>query len=462
MQLPIPADGYVPRIFFSQNDAEKMLILTLNRHQNQLDIYLANPRSTECRVIVREQAECYVPEEMLKSFKLTSDGFVLMSERSGYKHLYLYDLNGTLRRQLTNGNFEVKAFYGYDSKNGTTYYASNQESPLRQSVYKSDSKGKMTRLSTSQTGWNSAIFSSGFRYFMNTWSDLNTPTVTTLCDASGKTLKTLEDNSALRQKLASLHLGERKFFSFTTADGIQLNGFMVLPPDFNQSKQYPVVMHQYSGPGSQQVIDSWSAGNMGGCLYEQYLAQEGFICVCVDGRGTGGRGAAFEKAINRQCGKAEMEDQMVGINWLKSLPYVDAARIGVHGWSYGGFMTISLMTTYPDTFKVGVAGGPVIDWKWYEIMYGERYMDTPQTNPEGFEGTSLINKAKNLKGKLLICQGALDDTVVWEHSLSFIQQCIDLEIPVDCFPYPTAKHNVFGRNRIHLMDKVTRYFEDYL
>jgi dipeptidyl-peptidase-4 len=207
------------------------------------------------------------------------------------------------------------------------------------------------------------------------------------------------------------------------------------------------------------VQDSW-LGQIR--MWEMYMAQKGYLVYVQDNRGTQNRGAAFEKAINRQCGKAEMEDQMVGINWLRSLPYVDASRIGVHGWSYGGFMTISLLTTYPDVFKVGVAGGPVIDWKWYEIMYGERYMDNPQTNPEGFESTSLINKAKNLRGKLLICQGAVDETVVWEHSLSFIQQCIDLDIPVDYFPYPVAQHNVAGRNRLHLMDKITQYFEDYL
>ena len=341
MQLPIPADGYIPRIFFTQNDAEKLLVLTLNRHQDQLDIYLANPRSTECRVIVREQAEHYVPEDALKTFKVTSDGFVLMSERSGYKHLYLYDLNGTLRRQLTSGSFEVKAFYGYDGKTGTTYYASNQESPLRQSVYKSDAKGKVTRLSTSATGWNSAIFSTDFRYFMNTWSDLNTPSVTTLCDASGKSVKTLEDNAALRQKLAGLRLGERRFFTFTTADGIQLNGFMVLPADFNASKKYPVVMHQYSGPGSQQVVDSWGAGNMGGCMYEQYLAQEGFICVCVDGRGTGGRGRDFEQCTYLKLGQLESHDQVEAAVWLGQQSYWKATTKWRQPYGLGNSPTLT-------------------------------------------------------------------------------------------------------------------------
>ena len=300
--------------------------------------------STECRVIVREQAECYVTEGALKNFEVTPGGFVLMSERSGYKHLYLYDLNGTLRKQLTNGNYEVTSFYGYDTKTGTTYFASNQESPLRKSIYKSDAKGRLTRLSSSATGTNSAIFSKNFRYYMNTWSDINTPTITTLCDASGKTLKTLEDNAALRQKLAGLKLGERKFFSFTTSEGIQLNGFMVLPADFNPSVKYPVVMHQYSGPGSQQVVDSWSAGNMGGCLYEQYLAQEGFICVCVDGRGTGGRGRDFEQCTYLKLGQLESRDQVEAAIWLGNQTYVDKSRIAIWGWSFGGFNTLMSMS----------------------------------------------------------------------------------------------------------------------
>ena len=458
MQLPIPADGYVPRIFFSQNDAEKMLILTLNRHQNQLDIYLANPRSTECRVIVREQAECYVPEEMLKSFKLTSDGFVLMSERSGYKHLYLYDLNGTLRRQLTNGNFEVKAFYGYDSKKGTTYYASNQESPLRQSVYKSDSKGKMTRLSTSQTGWNSAIFSSGFRYFMNTWSDLNTPTVTTLCDASGKTLKTLADNSALRQKLASLHLGERKFFSFTTADGIQLNGFMVLPPDFNQSKQYPVVMHQYSGPGSQQVIDSWSAGNMGGCLYEQYLAQEGFICVCVDGRGTGGRGRDFEQCTYLKLGQLESHDQVEAAIWLGQQPYVDKNRIAIWGWSYGGFNTLMSMSEGRPVFAAGVAVAAPTSWRYYDSIYTERFMRTPGENGDGYD-VCPISRASKLSGKLLLIHGMADDNVHFRNAAEYTEALVQADKDFRELTYTNRNHGIYGGNtRNHLFRQITKHF----
>ena len=461
MQLPIPADGYVPRIFFT-DDAEKLLILTLNRHQDQLDIYLANPRSTECRVIVREQAECYVPEDALKAFQVTTDGFVLMSERSGYKHLYLYDLNGTLRRQLTNGTYEVKALYGYDSKTGVTYYASNQESPLRQSVYKSDSKGKVTQLSSSSTGWNNAIFSTGFRYFMNTWSDLNTPSVTTLCDASGKTVKTLEDNAALRQKLAGLRLGERKFFSFTTGDGIQLNGFMVLPADFNPNKKYPVVMFQYSGPGSQQVVDSWSAGNMGGCLYEQYLAQEGFISVCVDGRGTGGRGRDFEQCTYLKLGQLESHDQVEAAIWLGQQPYVDKNRIAIWGWSFGGFNTLMSMSEGRPVFAAGVAVAAPTSWRYYDSVYTERYMRTPGENGTGYD-VCPISRASKLSGKLLLVHGLADDNVHFRNAAEYTEALVQADKDFRELTYTNRNHSIYGGNtRNHLFRQITQHFKETL
>ncbi len=461
MQLPIPSDGYVPRIFFT-DDPEKLLILTLNRHQNQLDIYLANPRSTECRVIVREQAECYVPEETLKAFKVIPSGFVLLSERSGYKHLYLYDLNGTLRRQLTSGSYEVKALYGYDAKTGNTYFASNQESPLRQGIYKSDSKGKVTRLSTSSTGWNSAIFSTGLRYYMNTWSDLNTPSVTTLCDASGKTLKTLEDNSALRQKLAGLKLGERKFFTFTTGDGIQLNGFMVLPADFNPSKKYPVVMHQYSGPGSQQVVDSWSAGNMGGCLYEQYLAQEGFISVCVDGRGTGGRGRDFEQCTYLKLGQLESHDQVEAAIWLGQQSYVDKEKIAIWGWSYGGFNTLMSMSEGRPVFACGVAVAAPTSWRYYDSVYTERFMRTPNENGNGYD-VCPISRASKLSGKLLLIHGLADDNVHFRNAAEYTEALVQADKDFRELTYTNRNHSIYGGNtRNHLFRQITKHFKEML
>ncbi len=310
---------------------------------------------------------------------------------------------------------------------------------------------------TSGRGWHNVFLYPGCKEFLDIWSNTSTPTRMWKRSTDGKTNECLFEGEDSLEGYASCKV---EVGTVPSADNAFENYYrLIYPKDFDPAKKYPVIVYVYGGPHSQMVQDSW-LGNIR--MWEMLMAQKGYIVYVQDNRGSSNRGAAFEKAINRQCGKAEMEDQMVGIRRLLELPYVDSGRVGVHGWSYGGFMTISLMTTYPDVFKVGVAGGPVIDWKWYEIMYGERYMDTPETNPEGFEATSLINKATNLKGKLLICQGAVDDTVVWEHSLSFIQVCIDSGIPVDYFPYPVAQHNVFGRNRIHLMDKVTQYFEDYL
>lgn len=461
IQLPISADSYVPRIFFT-DEAEKLLVLTLNRHQNQLDIYLANPRSTECRVIVREQAECYVTEGALKNFEVTPGGFVLMSERSVYKHLYLYDLNGTLRKQLTNGNYEVTSFYGYDTKTGTTYFASNQESPLRKSIYKSDAKGRLTRLSSSATGTNSAIFSKNFRYYMNTWSDINTPTITTLCDASGKTLKTLEDNAALRQKLAGLKLGERKFFSFTTSEGIQLNGFMVLPADFNPSVKYPVVMHQYSGPGSQQVVDSWSAGNMGGCLYEQYLAQEGFICVCVDGRGTGGRGRDFEQCTYLKLGQLESRDQVEAAIWLGNQTYVDKSRIAIWGWSFGGFNTLMSMSEGRPVFAAGVAVAAPTSWRYYDTVYTERFMRTPNENGVGYDD-SPISRASKLSGSLLLIHGLADDNVHFRNAAEYAEALVQADKDFRELVYTNRNHSIYGGNtRNHLFRQITQHFKEML
>ena len=460
MQLPIPEDGYVPRIFFTK-DPEKLLILTNNRHQDCLDIYLANPRSTECRVIVREQAEKYIPEEVYKNFTVLDDGFVMMSERSGFNHLYLYDLTGTMRRQLTSGNYVVTDFYGYDAKSGSTYYASNQESPLCRAVYKADAKGKVSKLSQ-ERGTNKATFSNGFRYYMNEYSNLNTPPVITLCEANGKTLKTLEDNAALKQKLAGLNLGERKFFTFKTQDGVELNGFMVLPANFSQSKKYPVVMHQYSGPGSQQVLDSWSTGNMGGALYEQYLCQQGFICVCVDGRGTGGRGREFEQCTYLKLGQLESRDQVEAALYLASLPYVDKDHIGIWGWSYGGFNTLMSMSEGRPVFAAGVAVAPPTCWRYYDSIYTERFMRTPKENGDGYD-VSPISRAKQLHGHLLICQGSADDNVHYRNVAEYTEALVQADQDFRQLTYTNRNHGISGGNtRVHLFRQITQHFKQYL
>ena len=460
MQLPIPADGYIPRIFFT-NDPEKLLVLSNNRHQDCLDIYLANPRSTECRVIVREQADKYIAEDVYRNFQVLDGGFVLMSERSGFNHLYLYDLTGTMRRQLTKGNFVVTDFYGYDAKSGTTYYASTEESPLCRTIYKADAKGKVVKLSQ-ERGTNKAVFSQGLRYYMNVYSNLNTPPVTTLCDASGKTLKTLEDNAELKNKLAGLSLGERKFFTFKTQDGVELNGFMVLPANFSESKKYPVVMNQYSGPGSQQVLDSWNTGNMGGTLYEQYLCQQGFICVCVDGRGTGGRGRDFEQCTYLKLGQLESHDQVETAIYLGTLPYVDKAHIGIWGWSFGGFNTLMSMSEGRPVFAAGVAVAPPTDWRYYDTVYTERYMRTPNENGEGYD-VSPIGRASQLHGHLLICHGSADDNVHYRNVAEYTEALVQADKDFRQLTYTNRNHGISGGNtRVHLFRQITQHFKQYL
>lgn len=460
MQLPLDPDGYVPRITFT-NDPLKLLVLTQNRHQNRLDIYVANPRSTECRLIVRDETEKYISENVYKDFQTTPGGFVLMSERSGWNQLYLYDLNGTLKRRLTNGQHVVTDFYGYDSRLGVAYYASNQEGPLYKAVYKTDIKGKTVKLS-SQKGTNDAIFSKGLRYYMNVWSNLQTPPVTTLCDANGKTLGTLEDNSELRSKLSSIAMGERRIISFKTQDGVQLNGLMVLPADFKESQKYPVILFQYSGPGSQQVLDSWSAGNMGGMLYEQYLAQQGFISLVVDGRGTGGRGRDFEQCTYLKLGQLESHDQVEAALYAASLPYVDGKHIGIWGWSYGGFCTLMSMSEGRPVFAAGVAVAAPTSWRYYDSVYTERFMRTPKENGEGYD-VSAISRAGQLNGHLLLVHGLADDNVHFRNAAEYTEALVQADKDFRELTYTNRNHGIFGGNtRAHLFRQITNHFKQYL
>ena len=337
------------------------------------------------------------------------------------------------------------------------YYTSAEVSPVDNHLFRVEVKsGKKTRL-TQAEGWHKVTMSGDMKYFVDNYSSLKVPRVILLVQNDGKKVKEL---LKAEDPTKDYNFGEITLGTVKSADGKFNNYYRLIKPmNFDASRKYPVIVYVYGGPHSQMVKNTWQAEMR---RWEMYMAQHGYVVFVMDNRGTSNQGAEFEKAIHGQCGQAEMADQMEGIKLLKSLPYVDADRIGVHGWSYGGFMTISLLTNHPDVFKVAVAGGPVIDWKWYEVMYGERYMDSPHTNPEGYAKVSLIHKARDLKGKLLICQGAIDNTVVWEHSLSFIRECIKNNIQVDYFPYPCAEHNVMGKDRIHLMQKVTDYFEDYL
>lgn len=409
------------------------------------------------KTLLTEQNEQYVePQTPIVFLKNDPSKFIYRTNnRDGYFNLYLVDAdNGKVLKRLTDVAADVEMI-GQDGK--YIYYTSAEVSPVENHLFRVDIKsGKKNRLTTAE-GWHKVTPSADMKYFVDNHSSLNVPRVIDLVQNNGKIIRNL---LTAEDPTKDYNFGEITLGTVKTADGKFDNYYRLIKPmDFDPAKKYPTIVYVYGGPHSQMVKNTWQAEMR---RWEMYMAQQGYVVFVMDNRGTSNRGAAFEKAIHKQCGQAEMADQMKGIEFLKSLPYVDSNRIGVHGWSYGGFMTISLITNHPEVFKVAVAGGPVIDWKWYEVMYGERYMDSPHTNAEGYAKVSLMGKAKDLKGKLLICQGAIDNTVLWEHSLSFIRECIKNNVQVDYFPYPCAEHNVMGKDRIHLMQKVTDYFEDYL
>lgn len=437
--------------------SEMIYLQVVDRAQKQVHLNKYCARTGEfVKTLLEEKNDRWVePTQKLVFLKNDPSRFLYRTDnRDGYYNLYLCDTDGREVRRLTDVDADV-AYAGQDGR--YVYYTSAEVSPVDNHLFRVDVKtGRKTRL-TEAEGWHGVTLSPDGKYFVDSYSSLNVPRVIGLRQTDGKAVREL-----LRagNPTKDYNFGEITLGSLKSADGKFDNYYRLIKPmNFDPAKKYPVILYVYGGPHSQMVKNTWQAELR---RWEMYMAQHGYVVFVMDNRGTSNRGAAYEKAIHRYCGQAEMADQMKGIEFLKSQPWVDASRIGVHGWSYGGFMTISLITNYPDVFKVAVAGGPVIDWKWYEVMYGERYMETPQSNPEGYARVSLLGKAKDLKGKLLICQGAVDNTVLWQHSLSFIRECIKNQVQVDYFPYPCAEHNVFGRDRIHLMQKVTDYFEDYL
>ena len=457
-------DRYLTNITWSP-DGDMIYIQVLDRSQKHLKLNAYSAQTGDfIKTILTEDNEKYVePFDPLYFIKDQNFFIYRTANRDGYRNLYLCDNDGNIRR-LTSVDADVK-YVGNDGR--YVYYTSAEVSPVENHLFRIELKnlkkgvakasfGKPQRLTFAE-GWHEIQLSPDCRHFIDSYSSLCTPRVVNICTTDGKILKNLltADDPTLDYAYTEISLGTVK-----SADGQYDNYYrLIKPKDFDPSKKYPVIVYVYGGPHSQMVQNTYLAQLR---RWEMYMAQRGYLVYVQDNRGTENRGIAFEQAIHGQCGQAEMADQIEGVKMLMDLPYVDKERIGVHGWSYGGFMTISLITNYPDIFKVAVAGGPVIDWKWYEVMYGERYMDNPAVNPEGYEKTSLINKAKDLKGKLLICQGAIDPVVVWEHSLSFIRECIKNNVQVDYFPYPCAEHNVMGKDRVHLHDKISMYFEDYL
>ena len=455
MNLPLTADSYIPRIQFTP-DPNRLAVVSLNRTQNQMDIYTVNPKSGVSKLLLRETDKAWIDEPILDNIAFYPDFFIIASCRSGYQHLYRYNYNGTLARQITRGEWNVSNFLGYDAQSGSYFYESNQEGALYKAIYKMNAKGVETKLSTLK-GTNTAVFNPSCTYFINRYSSVDEPLVVTVCDARGKTLRTLEDNASLKALAAQSDLPQKEFFTCANAAGDLMNGYILKPANFDPSKRYPVVMSQYSGPGSQSVLDDWKVD------WEYYLANQGFIVACVDGRGTGGRSRAYETAVYMQLGKYETEDQVAGAEYMSTLPYVDGNRIGIYGWSYGGYETLMAMSTGNGIYRAGVAIAPVTDWRYYDTIYSERFMRTPQENGDGYRQSAPITHAANLKGSLLIVSGTADDNVHYLNTLQYSAALVEAGIQFDSQIYTNKDHHIRGCNtRHHLYTRVCNFFSDKL
>lgn len=461
LNVPLDADGYMPRILPTK-DIGKIIVYTMNRHQDVLNIYTVNPRSTVAKLLIKESVPKYVKEEAMENIRMGGDYVLLPSDRDGFMHLYLYNRNGQLVRKIAPGNYDITDVYGLDDTTGDVYYQAAGLNAHDRQIYVTHKNGRTERL-TNQEGWNSAVFSGDFKYFVNNWSDYNTPYVYTTRDNKGKVITTNLDNKDLKDKIQTYGWTKKETFSFTTSEGVKLDGWMVKPANFDASKKYPVIMFQYSGPGNQQVINSWNAGSMGqGGAYDQYLAQQGFIVVCVDGRGTGGRGSEFEKSTYLKLGALESKDQVETALYLGTLPYVDKDNIGIWGWSYGGYCTLMSMSEGRPVFKAGVAVAPPTDYRYYDTVYTERYMRTPQENPSGYDDNAKT-RASKLNGALLICHGTADDNVHPQNSFEYAEALVQADKDFKENYYTNRNHSIFGGNtRNHLLRQIAQWFEEHL
>ncbi len=450
-------DRYFTNICWAP-DSKTVYLFEVNRDQTDtsLDVYDATT-GKKLRTLYTEHSDKYVePQHPVAFLPWDAGKFILWSERDGYNHLYLYNTDGKLLRQLTQGKYVDQEIVGFCPKTKSVIIRSNELHPLQSNIFALSMNGKRTLLDNGK-GVHRGILSDDGTQLVDVYS---TPDIPRSYDIINTVKKTRKEYFTAPDPWEGYAVPTYKSGSIKAADGVtDLYYRLVLPPDFDETKKYPTVVYVYGGPHAHNVDASWHWASRS---WETYMAQKGYVLFILDNRGSENRGRDFEQATFRNLGQEEMKDQMKGVEFLKSLPYVDMDRLGVHGWSFGGFMTISLMTTYPDVFKVGVAGGPVIDWKWYEVMYGERYMDTPESNPEGYARTSLLAKAKNLKGKLQIIIGMNDPTVVPQHALQFLDACIKAGTQPDFFVYPGEGHNMMGHSSVHLHERITQYFEDYL
>lgn len=452
-------DQYLTNVTWGPNE-EFIYISLLNRDQNHLKLikYKVTDGSY-VQTILEEKSTTWVePEYPLYFVKGNEDQFIWFSERSGWMHMYLYKSNGqpVYETALTEGEWNVNEFLGFDKSGSKAFFSGTKESPIEKHIYSVDLKSRRVKKLSGDHGTHTATFAPDMNYFIDAYSSTDVAKVYEVRTEKGKkSYEILKDEDPLKD----YNLGELSLGTIENEDGTELYYRMIKPADFDTALQYPVFFYVYGGPHAQLVTDSWMGG---ASMFMQLMAERGYVVFTLDNRGTPNRGFEFESVIHRNLGKNEVADQLAGVDFLLEQDFVDPERIGIQGWSYGGFMTISLMLEEPGLFKAGVAGGPVIDWKYYEIMYGERYMDTPETNPEGYKNASLLEKANKLEDHLLIIHGAIDPTVVWQHSLAFVQKAIEERKQVDYFVYPRAEHNVRGIDRAHLLEKIYLYIDNHL
>lgn len=446
------AEQYYTNLSWSP-DEKHLYIAVVNRDQNRMNFNSYNAVSGEFeKTLFSEKSDAYVePLHPAIFLKNKPNEFLWMSQRDGFMQVFHYNTSGKMLGKRTPGEWDIIDFLGFSADGKTAFFSGTGENPTEQHVFGlALSSGKLKQLTTT-AGVHHASLSPDGKYFLDNFSSLNTPRILSILDTKGKIVRELVKAA---NPLADYKVGSTELLTIKANDGTPLHARMIKPADFDPNKKYPVLVYVYGGPHVQLVTNSWLGG---ASLWMHWMANQGYLVFTVDNRGSDHRGLAFEQATFRQLGQVEMQDQLAGVEYLRGLPYVDANRLAVHGWSFGGYMTTSLMLHHPGTFTTGVAGGPVIDWKYYEIMYTERYMDTPEQNPEGYSTTSLLDKVSQLDGSLLLIHGTVDDVVVWQHSLDFVKSCVDNGVQIDYFVYPGHPHNVRGKDRAHLMRKVLEY-----
>lgn len=457
-KVTLPKYEYIPRIKWA--NASQLSVITMNRHQNNLNLYLVDAKSAEAQLVLNETSSTYIDVDDDLTFLPKKKGFLWTSDKSGYKHIYHYDLNGKNEKQLTKGAWQVDEFLGYDETNQTLYYTSTEISPLERHLYRITLSGLEKKKLTKKSGWNNINFSNGFKYFINYQSAAGQPYFISLHNHSGKQIRTLKDNDNLNATLKEFELGEMKFDQVKVESGLSLNMWMIFPPNFDETKKYPLLMFVYGGPGSQTVKNSWGGRNY---LWYQMMAQKGYIVASVDNRGTGARGAAFQKITYKQLGKYETQDQISAAQQLGKKPFIDENRIGIWGWSYGGYMSSLCLLKGHTVFKTAIAVAPVTNWRFYDSIYTERYMQTPQENPDGYDDNSPINHVDSLRGNYLLVHGSADDNVHLQNTMEMTNALVNKNKPFDLMVYPNKNHGIYGGyTRLHLFNKITAFIEENL